>query len=86
MKVREFIDLLEREYGLDDELYFTIAALESEFVFDDVTVYPKYTDADDTDVFLSFNQEHRSEFEAAIQEETLMSLREDVIAVLDKYY
>lgn len=82
MKVKEFIALLQQKYDPDDELYFTTAALDCEFVFDKVTVEDK---DDETDVFLEFDGQHRDEFLDAVFEDRAIDMRDDIMKVVDDY-
>jgi len=85
MKVKEFKKLLSDNYNDDDELYFSTAALECEFTFDKVTVYPKESSEDETDVYLEFTDKHKKEFTEAIAEDQIMDIREALNEVICKY-
>jgi len=85
MKVKEFKKLLDNNYNDDDELYFSTSALECEFTFDKVTVYPKESSGDDTDVYLEFTDKHKKEFIEATAEDRLIDVREALTEIINRY-
>lgn len=82
MKVKEFVDLIQKKYDPEDELYFTTSALDREFVFDKVTVEDK---DEDTDVYLEFEGQHKEDFINAVFEDRAMEMRDKLMEIIDDY-
>lgn len=85
MKVKEFIKEIQDKYNPDDELYFTIGAAESEHTLDNVEIQEKDDFSQETDIYLSFNEKNRKEFNNAVAEDLKIGIQEALNELAYKY-
>lgn len=85
MKVKEFIELLQKKYPEDAELYFTTDIYDCEVTFDKVEI-DDFDTFGEANVFLTLSEQNAKDFTLSVFEEKRDKFVNDLDSLIDKYF